>query len=98
MSETAVATAPVAAPIGATNAAAPDGVFLIHGLGGTQYDLGSMHKRLKNAGLVTHSLTLPGHGTQAEDLANVTAEDWIDASIISSVYADDGRSIIWPGQ
>ena len=26
-----------------------------------------------------------------------TAEDWIDASIISSVYADDG-SIIWPGQ
>ena len=39
------------------------GVFLIHGLGGTQYDLGSMHKRLKNAGFVTHSLTLPGHGT-----------------------------------
>jgi NitT/TauT family transport system substrate-binding protein len=26
-----------------------------------------------------------------------TAEDWIDASIISSVYADDG-SIIWPGR
>src|SRR6266436_9479672 len=59
----------------------PDGVFLIHGLGGTQYDLGSMHKRLKNAGLVTHSLTLPGHGTQAEDLANVAAEDWIDAVV-----------------
>jgi len=38
----------------------PDAVFLIHGLGGTQYDLGSMHKRLKNAGFVTHSLTLPG--------------------------------------
>ena len=52
-----------------------DGVFLIHGLGGTQYDLGSMHKRLKNGGLVTHSLTLPGHGTKAEDLVGVTAED-----------------------
>ena len=50
---------------------APDGVFLIHGLGGTQYDLGSMHKRLKNAGLVTHSLTLPGHGTKPEE--NATA-------------------------
>ena len=60
---------------------APDGVFLIHGLGGTQYDLGSMHKRLKNAGFVTHSLTLPGHGTDPKDLAGVTAEDWIDAVI-----------------
>lgn len=55
------------------------GVFLIHGLGGTQFDLGSMHKRLKNAGFVTHSLTLPGHGTKPEDLLNVSAEDWLDA-------------------
>lgn len=54
-------------------------VFLIHGLGGTQYDLGSMHKRLKNAGFVTHSLTLPGHGTTPEDLIGVTAEQWMDA-------------------
>ena len=60
---------------------APDAVFLIHGLGGTQYDLGSMHKRLKNAGFVTHSLTLPGHGTTPEDLVGVTAEDWIDAVV-----------------
>jgi carboxylesterase len=59
----------------------PDGVFLIHGLGGTQYDMGSMHKRLKNAGFVTHSLTLPGHGTKPEDLLGVTAEDWIDAVV-----------------
>lgn len=54
-------------------------VFLIHGLGGTQYDLGSMHKRLKNAGLVTHSITLPGHGTKPEDLVKVRAEDWLEA-------------------
>ncbi len=60
---------------------APEGVFLIHGLGGTQYDLGSMHKRLKNAGFITHSLTLPGHGTTPEDLASVTAEDWIAAVV-----------------
>ena len=58
---------------------AEPGVFLIHGLGGTQYDLGSMHKRLKNAGFVTHSLTLPGHGTDAEGSRGVTAEDWIEA-------------------
>ena len=72
----ATATATVPSPV-----ATADAVFLIHGLGGTQYDLGSMHKRLKNAGFVTHSLTLPGHGTSPEDLANVTAEDWIDAVV-----------------
>ena len=58
---------------------AESGVLLIHGLGGTQYDLGSMHKRLKNAGFVTHSLTLPGHGSTPEDLVRVHAEDWLDA-------------------
>ena len=58
---------------------AEPGVFLIHGLGGTQYDLGSMHKRLKNAGFVTHALTLPGHGTKPEDLVRVKAEDWLEA-------------------
>ena len=75
----AVVAAAVAAPAATATASAPDGAFLVHGLGGTQYDLGSMHKRLKNAGLVTHSLTLPGHGTTPEDLARVTAEDWIEA-------------------
>lgn len=55
------------------------GVFLIHGLGGTQYDMGSMHKRLKTAGFETHSLTLPGHGTTPEDLMQVGADDWLGA-------------------
>lgn len=54
-------------------------VLLVHGLGGTQFDLGSMHKRLKNAGFVTHSLTLPGHGTQPADLVGVKAEDWLES-------------------
>lgn len=64
-------------------------VLLVHGLGGTQYDLGSMHKRLKNAGFVTHSLTLPGHGTRPEDLAGVRAEDWVDA--VMTKYAEVER-------
>jgi carboxylesterase len=58
---------------------AEPGVLMIHGLGGTQYDLGSLHKRLKNAGFVTHSLTLPGHGTTPKDLIGVRAEDWLEA-------------------
>jgi carboxylesterase len=61
-------------------------VLLVHGLGGTQYDLGSMHKRLKNAGFVTHSLTLPGHGTTPQDLVGVRAEQWVDA--VSARYAE----------
>jgi carboxylesterase len=80
MSDAAVLERPPAAVPPAAQTT-PDGVFLIHGLGGTQYDLGSMHKRLKNAGFVTHSLTLPGHGTDPKDLAGVSAEDWIEAVI-----------------
>ncbi|MET5115686.1 esterase, partial [Burkholderia pseudomallei] len=44
------------------------GILLIHGLGGTQYDLGSLHKALRRAGGDTHMITLPGHGTRPEDL------------------------------
>ncbi|WZB73193.1 alpha/beta fold hydrolase [Achromobacter xylosoxidans] len=55
------------------------GVLLIHGLGGTQYDLGAMHKILRRAGVETHALTLPGHGAAPEDLIGVRAESWLDA-------------------
>ncbi|MDR0241013.1 MAG: alpha/beta fold hydrolase [Burkholderia sp.] len=55
------------------------GVLLIHGLGGTQYDLGSLHKAMRRAGADTHMITLPGHGTRPEDLVGVRAEAWLDA-------------------
>lgn len=55
------------------------GALLIHGLGGTQFDLGSMHRHLKRCGVETHSLTLPGHGTTPEALTSVSADDWIAA-------------------
>jgi carboxylesterase len=78
--DTAVTSSPSpAAPAAPAVDKSIPAVFLIHGLGGTQYDLGSMHKRLKNAGFVTHSLTLPGHGTTPEDLVHVTAEQWMEA-------------------
>ncbi len=62
-----------------TDATTSTGALLIHGLGGTQFDLGSMHKTLNRAGVETHALTLPGHGGDPSDLLGVTAEDWIDA-------------------
>lgn len=55
------------------------GILLIHGLGGTQYDLGSLHKAMRRAGGDTHMITLPGHGTRPEDLVDVRAEAWLDA-------------------
>ena len=55
------------------------GALLIHGLGGTQYDLGGLHRILKKAGVETHGLNLPGHGGQPEDLVPMHVEHWLDA-------------------
>ncbi|WP_246831147.1 carboxylesterase [Pandoraea sp. SD6-2] len=52
-------------------------VLLIHGLGGTQYDLGSLRRNLADAGFRTHAIILPGHGSHASDLRAVRAEDWL---------------------
>jgi len=54
-----------------TATAVRTGALLIHGLGGTQFDLGVMHKALLRAGVEIHSITLPGHGGQPEDLIPV---------------------------
>lgn len=53
-------------------------VLLIHGLGGTSYDLGVLQKALRNAGAITHVPTLPGHGTHPEDLIAMPAEAWLE--------------------
>lgn len=53
--------------------------LLIHGLGGTVYDLGSLGRTLEDADIVTHSPTLPGHGTEPEDLLGIRWQEWVDA-------------------
>lgn len=55
------------------------GALLIHGLGGTEFDLGSLQKILTKCGVQTHTVTLPGHGTTPTDLLDVTVDDWLDA-------------------
>lgn len=54
------------------------GALLIHGLGGTEFDMGGLHKVLARAGIDTHGVTLPGHAGRPEDLLNVRVEDWMD--------------------
>jgi carboxylesterase len=44
--------------------------LLIHGLGGTVYDLGSLGRTLEDVGIVTHA-PLPGHGTVPADLLDI---------------------------
>lgn len=59
-------------------------VLLIHGLGGTAYDLGVLQKALRNAGAVAHAPTLPGHGTHPQDLVGMAAEAWLET--LSQAY------------
>lgn len=54
------------------------GALLIHGLGGTEFDMGGLHKVLARAGIDTHGVTLPGHAGRPEDLLDVRAEDWME--------------------
>ena len=53
--------------------------LLIHGLGGTEYDLGSLGKMLESAHVSVHSPLLPGHGTQPTDLLGCHWQDWVNA-------------------
>jgi carboxylesterase len=53
------------------------GIFLIHGLGGTRHDMGNMSAVLERAGYAVHAITLPGHGTRPQDLIGIGAADWL---------------------
>ncbi|GGY16879.1 alpha/beta hydrolase [Paludibacterium paludis] len=59
-------------------------VLLVHGLGGTEYDLGSLAKRLAETGFATSVPCLPGHGGTPSDLLEVRLEDWLDT--VTSEY------------
>ncbi|AOY02401.1 esterase [Jeongeupia sp. USM3] len=56
-------------------------MLIVHGLGGTEADLGALSRTLQRAGFATHALTLPGHGGRPEELHGVRAEDWVAAVV-----------------
>lgn len=62
------------------------GALLIHGLGGTEFDMGAMHKVLARAGVETHGVTLPGHAGCPEDLLDVRVEDWM--AVVTQRYRE----------
>lgn len=53
-------------------------VLLVHGLGGTEYDLGTLARRLEEEGCVISVPCLPGHGGQPSDLLDIRYEEWMD--------------------
>ncbi|AXT48342.1 MULTISPECIES: alpha/beta hydrolase [Chromobacterium] len=52
--------------------------LLVHGLGGSAYDLGALGRTLEEADIVTHTPLLPGHGGEPEDLLSVRWQDWVE--------------------
>ncbi len=62
------------------------GALLIHGLGGTEFDMGAMHKVLARAGIEPHGVTLPGHAGCPEDLLDVRVEDWM--AVVTQRYRE----------
>lgn len=60
-------------------------VLLVHGLGGTAHSMQPLADALAAHGVRTTSVTLPGHGTTPDDLAQVTWAQWlaaIDAAVV----------------
>lgn len=54
-------------------------IGLIHGLGGTAATMAPLADALAAAGHEVHTVTLPGHGTDPEDLVGVGWSDWLAA-------------------
>lgn len=50
--------------------------LLMHGLGGTPFDLSWVTQSLNKAGVGTHAVTLPGHGSTVEAYGAARFADW----------------------
>jgi carboxylesterase len=55
-------------------------VLCLHGLGGTGATMWPVVAACIDAGFTTLAPTLPGHGTDPDDLVGVTWQDWVDAA------------------
>lgn len=56
-----------------------EAVLLLHGWGGTTDHLEYLGEQLNKAGYTVYAPRLPGHGTNAKDFVNTTAEMWVRA-------------------
>lgn len=56
------------------------GCLLIHGFTSTPAELRLIGEGLNRAGYTTNGILLAGHGTEPEDLLNITYTDWIESA------------------
>ncbi len=55
-------------------------ILCLHGLGGTGRTMQPLADALTALGHTVHTPTLPGHGSEPDDLLGVTWNDWVDAA------------------
>ena len=55
-------------------------VLCLHGLGGTGATMWPIVAACSDAGFTTLAPTLPGHGTNPDDLVGITWDDWLEAA------------------
>jgi esterase/lipase len=58
----------------------PKAALLIHGLGGTPYEMRDLGRALVEACYLVRAILLPGHGTVPGDLLEVDERAWIEAT------------------
>ncbi|MEQ5842239.1 alpha/beta fold hydrolase [Paraburkholderia acidicola] len=61
-------------------------VLMIHGLGGTRHDFGSLDRKLEEAGSDVYLPSLPGHGSSPDKLNDVSLGDYM--RLLSQTYRE----------
>jgi predicted esterase len=58
----------------------PKAALLLHGLGGTAYEMRDLGRALVQACYLVRAVLLPGHGTVPSDLLDVDYQEWVQAT------------------
>ncbi len=66
--------------------AARHAVLMIHGLGGTRHDFGSLDRKLEESGCDVYLPSLPGHGSSPDQLNDVSLADYMQ--LLSKTYRE----------
>lgn len=61
-------------------------VLMIHGLGGTRHDFGTLDRKFEQIGYDVHLPSLPGHGSNPGALSGVTSGDYM--RLLSRTYRE----------
>ena len=61
-------------------------VLMIHGLGGTRHDFGSLDRKFEQIGCDVYLPSLPGHGSRPDQLSGVSLRDYMQ--LLSRTYRE----------